>query len=137
MKPSATLNTRRAQVMRILKQNVYGFAEAHHLALSVQTMLRYRQLHQLDEWIAAAAKSEVYALHRFAKALRRDGEAIRNAIAEPWSSGQVEGQIDRLKTIKRSMYGRGGISLLRARLPPLSQFSEHQIWWGGRPCGIE
>ena len=90
-------------------------------------MLRYGHLHHLSHWIAAAAKSEVYALQRFAKALKRDGDAIRNAIVEPWSSGQVEGQINRLKTIKRSMYGRGGIGLLRARLLPLSQFSEHHI----------
>jgi transposase len=123
MKPSATLNTHQAQVMHILKQKVYGFAEAHHLVLRFQTMLRYGHLHHPSQWIAAAAKSEVYALQRFAKALKRDGDAIRNAIVEPWSSGQI----NRLKTIKRSMYGRGGIGLLRARLLPLSQFSEHQI----------
>ncbi len=127
MKPSATLNTHQAQVMHILKQKVYGFAEAHHLVLGFQTMLKYGHLHHLSQWIAAAAKSEVYALQRFAKALKRDGDAIRNAIVEPWSSGQVEGQINRLKTIKRSMYGRGGIGPLRARLLPLSEFSEHQI----------
>ena len=103
MKPSATLNTHQSQVMHILKQKVYGFAEAHHPALGFQTMLRYGHLHHLSQWIVAAAKSEVYALQRFAKALKRDGDAIRNAIVEPWSSGQVEGQINRLKTIKRSM----------------------------------
>jgi transposase len=62
-----------------------------------------------------------------AKALKQDRDAIRNAIVEPWSSGQVEGQINRLKTIKRSMYVRGGIGLLRTRLLPLSQFSEQHI----------
>jgi transposase len=103
------------------------FAEAHDLVLRFQTMLRYGHLHHLSQWIAAAAKSEVYALQRFAKALKRDRDVIRNAIVEPWSSGQVEGQINRLKTIKRSMYGRGGIGLLRARLLPLSQFKKHHI----------
>ena len=123
MKPSATLNTHQAQVMHILKQRVYGFAEAHHLVLGFQTMLRCGHLHHLSQWIVAAAKSEVYALQRFAKALKRDGDALRNAIVEPWSSGQI----NRLKTIKRSTYGRGGIGLLRARLLPLSEFSKHQI----------
>ena len=127
MKPSATLNTRQAQVMNILKQDVHGFAEAHHLALRFRTMPRYGHLHHLSQWIAAAAKSDIYALQPFAKALRRDGEAIRNAIVEPRSSGQVEGQINRLKTIMRSMYGRDGIGLLRVRMLPLSQFSEHHI----------
>ncbi len=61
------------------------------------------------------------------KALRRDGGAIRNAIVEPSSGRQVEGQINRLKTIKRSMYGRGGIGLPRARMLSLSQLREHQI----------
>ena len=125
MKLSAMLTTRQAQNMLILKQQVQGFAEAHHLALRFQTMLRYRQLHHLNAWIAAAAKSSVYVLQQFAKALRRDGDAIRNAIVEPWSSGQVEGQINHLKTIK--MYGRGGIGLLRARMLPPSQLREHQI----------
>ena len=48
MKPSATLNTRQAQVMHILKQNVHGFAEAHHMVLRFQTMLRYGHLHHLS-----------------------------------------------------------------------------------------
>ncbi|WP_246719578.1 hypothetical protein [Methylocystis sp. H62] len=48
----------------------------------------------------------------------RDIEAVRNAIVEHWSSGQAEGQINRLKTLKRAMYGRAGIELLRARMLP-------------------
>jgi transposase len=52
--------------------------------------------------------------------LRRDIEAVRNAISEPWSNGQTEGQINRLKTLKRSMYGRAGTELLRARMLPLT-----------------
>ena len=46
-------------------------------------------------------------------------EAVRNAVPEPWSNGQTEGQINRLKTLKRAMYGRAGVDLLRARLMPL------------------
>jgi transposase len=52
---------------------------------------------------------------RFAGAIRSDLDAVANAITERWSSGQVEGQVNRLKTIKRSMYGRAGHELLRAR----------------------
>jgi transposase len=51
--------------------------------------------------------------------LRRDIEAVRNAVCERWSNGQTEGQINRLKTLKRSMYGRTGTELLRARMLPL------------------
>jgi transposase len=44
---------------------------------------------------------------------------VRNAIELPWSNGQAEGQINRLKTLKRAMYGRAGPGLLRARMLPL------------------
>ncbi|HEY8033343.1 MAG TPA: transposase, partial [Methylocella sp.] len=55
----------------------------------------------------------------FARVLRRDISAVRNAITEPWSNGQTEGQINRLKALKRTMYGRAGPELLRARILPL------------------
>jgi transposase len=58
-------------------------------------------------------------LVRFACGLRRDFSAIVAAAETEWSSGQVEGQINRLKTIKRQMYGRAGFSLLRARVLPV------------------
>ena len=45
---------------------------------------------------------------------------------EPWSNGQTEGQINRLKTLKRAMYGRAGVDLLRARMRPLQERSLHQ-----------
>jgi len=58
-------------------------------------------------------------MQRVARTVSRDLEAVRNAIAEPWSNGQTEGQINKLKTLKRTMYGRAGAELLRARLLPL------------------
>jgi transposase len=58
-------------------------------------------------------------MQRFARAVRQDCDAVRNAILEPWSDGQTEGQINRLKSLKRSMYGRAGVELLRARMIPV------------------
>ena len=58
-------------------------------------------------------------MQRFARTLRRDIDAARNAITEHWSNGQTEGQINRLKTLKRAMSGRAGPELLHARLLPL------------------
>lgn len=66
-----------------------------------------------------ARHSGIHALQQFARTLARDIDAVRNAIVEPWSSGQAEGQINRLKTLKRAMFGRAGIELLRARMLPL------------------
>ncbi len=51
----------------------------------------------------------------FAAELRRDLAAIATVLTEPWSSGQVEGQMNRLKLPKRGMYGRAGFALLRRR----------------------
>jgi transposase len=57
---------------------------------------------------------------RFSYGLQKDISAIAAAVESPWSTGQVEGQINRLKMIKRQMYGRAGFELLRARVLPYS-----------------
>jgi len=59
--------------------------------------------------------------------LRQDLAAVQNVITEPWSNGQTEGQINRLKTLKRAMYGRAGVELLRARILPFQPSSEHAM----------
>ena len=66
-----------------------------------------------------ARATGLYGIRRFAHTLRRDIDAVPNAISERWSNGQTEGQINRLKTLKRAMYGRAGTELLRARMLPL------------------
>ena len=58
-------------------------------------------------------------MQRFARRLGRDLEAARNAVAETWSNGQTEGQVSKLKTLKRATHGRAGAELPRARLLPL------------------
>ena len=75
---------------------------------------------KLDSWLDDAHRSGLYGLRRFAHTIRHDLAAVRNAISERWSNGQTEGHINRLKTLKRQMYGRAGTELLRARLLPLS-----------------
>jgi transposase len=52
----------------------------------------------------------------FAGGVAKDEAAVRAAITSPWSNGQTEGQITKLKLVKRQMYGRGKIDLLQARL---------------------
>jgi hypothetical protein len=63
--------------------------------------------------------ARVRDMQRFARTIRQDREAVCNAMSEPWSNGQTEGQINRLKILKRAMYGRAGVELLRARMMPL------------------
>ncbi len=55
------------------------------------------------------------AVETFAAGLERDGAAVRSALTTSWSNGQAEGQITRLKLLKRQMYGRAGLDLLRHR----------------------
>ena len=62
------------------------------------------------------AEAETSALASFAKGLRADTDAVAAALREPWSNHQKEGQINRLKTLKRQMYGRANLDPLRARL---------------------
>ena len=70
----------------------------------------------LDGWMARARSSEIaIELRRFANGLDSDLDALRAALQLPWSNGQTEGQVNRLKLIKRQMYGRANFDLLRKR----------------------
>ena len=66
----------------------------------------------LKAWIEEVGKSEC-GLKNFAKNLSKDFEAVNNSVITPFSNGQVEGQVNRIKNIKRKMYGRASFQLLR------------------------
>ena len=89
---------------------------AHEFA----AMVRQRQHTALEPWLWQVANSRLTALQRFAAGIQRDKAAVLTALREPWSQGQVEGQITRLKLMKRQMYGRANVDLLRLRVlhPP-------------------
>jgi transposase len=89
------------------------------LAMRFKGILHGRKADPLPAWIDDAIETDPAPIVRFARTLNRDIEAVRNAIEMPWSNGQAEGQINRLKTLKRAMYGRAGPNLLRARMLPL------------------
>lgn len=78
-----------------------------------------RRVEALDDWLVQARESGLAKLVHFAEGLEQDLAAVRAALELPWSNGQTEGQINRLKAIKRQMYGRAGFELLRARVMPL------------------
>jgi transposase len=91
------------------------------LAMRFRGLLRGGTVGKLDVWLVDARQGGIFGMRRFAQTLRQDIGAVRNAMLEPWSSRQAEGQINRLKTLKRSMYGRAGIDLLRARTMPIHE----------------
>lgn len=55
-------------------------------------------------------------LHSFIAGLRRDHDAVLNGLTLPYSSGVIEGHVNRIKMIKRQMYGRANLDLLRKRV---------------------
>jgi len=77
-------------------------------------MMRSKDEARLDPWMTMAAASSKLAA--FAAGIEADKDAVAAAISSPWSSGQVEGSVNRLKSIKRQMYGRAKIDLLKARV---------------------
>lgn len=91
-------------------------AEAHDLAQELQRLVRQGQPERFDQWLERCARAAAAELQNFAFGMRREEEAIRAALSEPWSTGPVEGQITRLKSIKRQMYGRASFEVLRVRV---------------------
>ena len=91
------------------------------MAVTARSSVGVSSVSKLGAWLKEkdAQKSGLYAIQRFGRALQRDIDAVRNAVTEPWSNGQTEGQINRLKALKRAMYGRAGPEHLRARMLPL------------------
>jgi len=93
-----------------------AIAAAHALTRDFAMIARERQGERLDAWIADAIAADIPDLRRFALGLLPDKKAIQAGLTEEWSNGQTEGHINRLKTLKRQMYGRAKFDLLRQRL---------------------
>jgi transposase len=100
---------------RMLKANPI-ILPAYNLAQSFGRIVRQQYSKALEAWLKGATESGILELRRFASSLKKDQEAIVAALSLPWSNGQVEGQINRLKLIKRQMYGRAHFDLLRRRV---------------------
>lgn len=86
------------------------------LAQRFAYMLRTRQAQLLDPWLEMTGSSQSPNLKSFATGLRQDYEAVKAALSTPFSNGPVEGHVNRLKFIKRQMYGRANFDLLRSRV---------------------
>ena len=71
---------------------------------------------KLKDWFGKVEQSGISELARFVKGLREDEAAVQAAMEYAWSNGQVEGQINRLKMVKRQMFGRANLDLLKARV---------------------
>jgi transposase len=104
-----------AQQLTQLQAQDPEVAEAIDLAQDFTQMVRQRQPESLDPWLQRASTSTVEAIQRFAKGLYEDYDAIKAGVTLPWSSSPVEGHINRLKMVKRQMFGRAHLDLLSRR----------------------
>jgi transposase len=89
---------------------------AYQLSQGFVMMLAERREADLDPWLAQAEKSGFPKFKKLANGIRQDYAAVRAAFSSQWSNGQVEAQVNRLKLIKRQMFGRAKFDLLRQRV---------------------
>jgi transposase len=103
------------QQLGLLAAQQAELAEAVSLARDFADFVRTRQPDRLDGWLARATTSTLTALQRFAQGLRDDYAAVKAGVTLRWSNGPVEGHINRLKMLKRQMFGRAHLDLLSRR----------------------
>jgi transposase len=115
LRREATLTEDEKQQRARLQAQEGAIAEAIRLTQDVAACVRQRQPDQLATWLERATASGLQAFKSFASGLRAAYEAVKAGVTLMWSTGPVEGQINRLKMLKRQMYGRAGIGLLRQR----------------------
>ena len=115
------LTEEQAAFLERLKAGCPKIALATNLALEFFAMVRQRAAGKLPDWIERASISGMEALKQFGSGLRRDWDAVVAGLTLEWSSGPVEGQVNRLKMLKRQMFGRAGLSVLRARVLPAAK----------------
>jgi transposase len=106
---------RRTQRLAHLRAQQSELAEAIALTEDFAQLVRQRQGVQLDPWLERAAKSTLGMFQRFAQGLRDDYAAVKAGMTLPWSTGPVEGHMNRLKMLKRQMFGRARLDLLSRR----------------------
>jgi transposase len=115
LRREAQRTTDDAQQLAQIHAQSAALTEAIDLAQDFAHLVRQRQPAQLDPWLQRAASSTLDAMRRFATGLYDDYQAVKAGVTLPWSSGPVEGHINRLKMLKRQMFGRAHLDLLRHR----------------------
>lgn len=108
-----SLSKTQTVTVAVIEAAVPTLVQAREIVEAFHTLIRRKQEAALDGWLDRATDS---LLAPFARGLARDQLAVRAAIASAWSNAQAEGQINKLKVVKRQMYGRGNLDLLQARV---------------------
>lgn len=114
-RPDALTVAQQATLTR-LREASTRLAAAYDLAQSFAVMVRERQGERLDAWVHDASASEIAELRGFASGLLADKAAVQAGLTLPWSQGQTEGFVNKVKMLKRQMFGRAKLDLLRQRV---------------------
>jgi len=115
-KDPEALDLEQARYLEGLRSSTPELALVQNLAGWFAGLVREGEEGGLTSWLREAGESELSEIRTFARGIRQDEAAVRAAIREPWSNGQVEGHVNRLKMLKRQMYGRAKFDLLRRRV---------------------
>ncbi len=99
-----------------LSQVSWQAQEINQLIRKLVEIIKRQDENGLTVWLQQAQNSQVKEIRGFAFGLTKDEAAVRQAVISQWSNGQTEGQVNRLKTIKRQMFGRANFDLLKARV---------------------
>ena len=105
-----------AQLVAIKDHCPHISALAGHITSFAEMMTARTGDRDLEGWLTAVEADDQPDLRSFAVGIRNDQQAVANGLTLPYSSGKVEGTVNKIKTIKRQMYGRAGFGLLRKRV---------------------
>lgn len=110
------LSTKEQQQVEHICQASSDLRTIYLLSQEFVTLLKERQAEALDSWLKRAKEGQVTELSSFVNGIRRDYAAVYVAFSLPWSNGITEGHINRLKFLKRQMFGRAHLDLLRVKV---------------------
>ncbi len=116
LRPVEDLDTDERAYREALCQASATIATAQRLVADFGRIVRTRACADRTRWLADAARSRIPELVSFVRGVRRDAAAVAAALTSPHSQGQVEGQVNRIKMLKRQTYGRADFDLLRRRV---------------------
>ncbi|WP_083925368.1 ISL3 family transposase [Flexithrix dorotheae] len=111
-----SLNEKEQAYLKVLCSLEPKLEKARQLSIQFRNMFTNKKPEKLEQWIIMAINSGMVELKNFATKLNQDFDAVEAGIKMEWSNGPVEGQVNRLKNIKRQMYGRAGFDLLKKRV---------------------
>jgi transposase len=110
------LKAEEQETLQQLRQASPSLETAYQLVKAFLYMVRECTGEQLDAWLEAAQASQLEAFQTFVTGVQQDKDAVFAGLTLSWSNGPLEGNVNRLKLIKRSMYGRAEIDLLKPRV---------------------